>query len=174
MLNFKHKQCHELDMDAERLHRMGGGKVGKVCSEVTSSSPVLSGCGKTHTNLYVWCATGLVYEGQTKFCMNVRAHEVERSLEDYSTTFLNLPASCRSCTKNCGPLLNRIKILTRSRDRLARELSEAFFIDQRGGTCMNTTSVSPHASEIRLFKRGILGTLSALTNAHVLRFSTVF
>ena len=41
----------------------------------------------------------------------------------------------------CEPKLNEIKILGRDRDKMARELLEAFHIRKIGGRCVSDTSV---------------------------------
>ena len=137
-------------------------KLAKMCPKVCSSNQVIPGCGTKHAKPYVRCATGVVYEiplscgkvyvGQTGRCINQRAKEHERSLGDEAASFQNLPAHCSAC-RNCEPRLEKIKILSRSKDRLARELSEAFFITQKGDMCVSTTSISLRASEFEVLNK---------------------
>lgn len=104
-------------------------KLSGLCSKIGQKKKAL--CEKRHGKHYCSCAVGVVYEipltcggvyiGQTGRCINDRAREHEKSLENGGG--LNLSTHCKDC--NCEPMLNGIRILGRSRDQVAREILEA-------------------------------------------------
>lgn len=135
-------------------------KLAGLCPRISAEGARQRACVIKHAAQFVKCATGVVYliplkcgrvyVGQTGRCVNERAGEHQRSIRNREGA--NLPAHCIACT-GCEPLLNNIRILGRSNDKVSRELLEAYHIKARGDNCVSDTSVSLYNAEKNFLER---------------------
>nr|XP_037287876.1 uncharacterized protein LOC119180841 [Rhipicephalus microplus] len=126
-------------------------KLGGLCARIGKKKKFQ--CEAKHGKVFVKCVVGVVYAipltcgmlyiGQTGRCVNFRAWEHFKSLE--KGTGSNLALHCKQC--NCKPLLNEIKILGKSHEKLAREILEAFHIAKSGEACCSDSSVTLRRKE---------------------------
>lgn len=75
------------------------------------------------------CFCGKVYIRQTSRCVNDRLREHDLSMKN--GTGSHLPHHCRECGKGCLPRLTETIIIGKSRDTVAQELREAYFIQKK-------------------------------------------
>lgn len=79
-----------------------------------------------------------VYIGQTGRCVNQRLRE-----HKYNVTKVisgHLAIHCQRC--GCFPMFDKTSILNKARDRLTREIIEAYEIDKMNDTCVSMPSLS--------------------------------
>lgn len=129
-------------------------KLASLCPRINNQKPKKQTCGTKHARMFVGCKEGVVYQipltcgkvyiGQTGRCLNERLREHDRSLD--KGTGSNLPIHCKKC--KCMPRLEDTVVLDRSRDSLARELKEAFFIKRKGLECVSDPSKLLYESEL--------------------------
>uniref|UniRef100_A0A6M2CNN5 Putative tick transposon n=1 Tax=Rhipicephalus microplus TaxID=6941 RepID=A0A6M2CNN5_RHIMP len=110
-------------------------------------------CRMKHSKKFVDCAMavvymtpfscGKVYIGQSGRCVNVRLREHDSSLKSVGAS--HLAAHCREC--GCYPLFQDTEVVFRSKNKLTRELTEAFHIRKRGEQCVSQPSVLLHDKE---------------------------
>ncbi|KAM7313425.1 uncharacterized protein ISCGN_003290 [Ixodes scapularis] len=129
-------------------------KLAGLCARI-SDEEAKAPCDKKHVTPYVDCTVGVVYEiplscgkvyiGQTGRCINDRAREHALSVKNKYGS--HLPIHCNTC--GCVPRLQQMRILGRSRETVARELLEAFFIKKSGTACVSDTSIVLHCNEFQ-------------------------
>lgn len=133
-------------------------KLGRVCAAVgkklLGQSKRDHGCDIKHRDKLVDCGRGVVYHiplscgkcyvGQTGRCVNNRLLDHKASLR--GTPCSNLSLHCREC--GCAPLLSEAKVLSRLKEKVAREIEEAFFINRSGEACVARPSITLHATEV--------------------------
>ena len=153
-----HKVAHHLKKVADRhgiqVVFSAPRKLAGLCPRVCGNGQRRSGCGKKHAETFLKCATGVVYQipltcgrsyvGQTGRCVNERVGEHATSITRREGA--NLPAHCSSCM-GCEPVFTKVKILGRSKERVGRELLEAFYIKELGDNCVSDTSVTLYSAE---------------------------
>lgn len=115
-------------------------------------------CSKKHARPFVPCATGVVYSiplscgstyvGQTGRCLNERLREHRYSLG--ATVGGHLSVHCKECL--CEPFFSATTILGRHRDKVTREVLEAFHIQSRGKKCISAASVALSGKELEFLK----------------------
>lgn len=164
VIPYIHKVAHNLKKVANR-HNVpivfsAPRKLSKLCARI-SGEEKKTNCGIKHNRCYVDCAVGVVYElplscgksyiGQTGRCVNQRAREHELTLTNDKGA--HLPAHCAVC--GCVPLFARLKVLGRSRETVARELLEAFYMKMKGADCVSQTSVCLREREFQLLCRNM-------------------
>lgn len=133
-------------------------KLGRVCAMVDRKAEGKEKkwyvCEVKHRETFVECGIGAVYLiplscgrcyiGQTGRCLNNRLMDHRASLKAHPSS--NLCLHCRDC--KCSPLFHETRVLSRHRDRTAREVAEAFYIHKYGDTCVARPSVTLHQLEI--------------------------
>lgn len=85
----------------------------------------------------------MLYIGQTGCCVNFKAWEHFKSLQ--KGTGSNLALHCKQY--KCKPVLNEIRILGRSHDKLARKKLEASHTAKNGDACCSDSSVAVHRKD---------------------------
>lgn len=157
---YVHRVAHNLKNVANR-HRVpvvfsAPRKLASLCPKILRGPDNKKDCLKGHTTPYVGCATGVVYMiplvcgkvyiGQTGRCVNDRLREHQLSIKN--GTGSHLPHHCKNCeNKSCKPQLEKTTVLGRSKEKVARELIEAFHIRKNGDNCVSEASLSLYCSE---------------------------
>lgn len=105
-------------------------------------------CRVSHRTVFVPCVTGVVYRlplscgkvyiGQSGRCLNDRLREHRRNVEGGKEGWLAL--HCRDCA--CRPIFTDCVVLGKSKDRLTREIMEAYVIADKGTDCVSTPSIA--------------------------------
>lgn len=128
-------------------------KLGAICPQVerrlaSGSRQNLNACGVKHVSPFTMCRKGVVYRvplscgkfyvGQTGRCLNVRLFEHRNLIGSDSRD--NLPAHCRVC--KCQPLFHNTTVLFHHKDKVTREVMEAFFIKSHDVGCVSDPSVA--------------------------------
>lgn len=129
-------------------------KLASLCPRINNSKENKKTCGTQHARPFVTCKENVVYQiplscnkiyiGQTGRCLNERLREHERSLDKGAGS--NLAIHCKAC--GCVPRLKETLVLGRSRDKVARELKEAFCIKGKGVNCVSEPSKVLYECEI--------------------------
>ena len=96
---------------------------------------------------------GLSYVGQTGRCVNDRVREHAASTR--TTPSGHLAVHCSRCS--CVPSFDNTKILAKYKNKVSRELHEAFEIRSRGEKCISDTSLALSKDEFEYLKRGLGG-----------------
>lgn len=97
------------------------------------------------------CFCGKVYIRQTSRCVNDRLREHDLSMKN--GTGSHLPHHYRECGKGCLPRLTETIIIGKSRDTVAQELREAYFIKKKkknSAGCISEASLSLFSKEYRI------------------------
>lgn len=125
-------------------------KLAKVCALMHKKRATTC---KKHVDPSTKCIKGVVYKiplscgrfyiGQTGRCFNERARE--HSLAVRSNTGGHLDFHCRQC--KCIPKLKETVFLHRSRNKLEREVVEAYFIAKCTDKCVSMPSLTLLAKE---------------------------
>ncbi|XP_042149365.1 uncharacterized protein LOC121837684, partial [Ixodes scapularis] len=135
-------------------------KMSQICPRVHAKAEGIARnkCSKKHARPFVPCATGVVYSiplscgstyvGQTGRCLNERLREHRYSLG--ATVGGHLSVHCKECL--CEPSFSATTILGRHRDKVAREVLEAFHIQRRGKKCISAASVALSGKELEFLK----------------------
>lgn len=107
-----------------------------------------------HGMQFVSCVKGVVYEipfscghvyvGQTGRCLNIRLREHHSSLKGAPSTHLALHS--RQC--GCSPMWKETSVLFRHRERVTREITEAYVIERQGSKCVSQPSLLLHQKEL--------------------------
>lgn len=92
---------------------------------------------------------GKRYVGQTGRCLNDRLREHDYSLR--ATVGGHLATHCKECA--CSPLLEETSILGRHKDKLTREVLEAYYILSADEDCISVESVALTSKERDYLKR---------------------
>lgn len=165
VIPYMHNVTHNLKKVAQRYNVpvafSAPNKMARLCRQINSPQPSSDPCTTKHRNKYVECATGVVYEipmtcgmtyvGQTGRCVNDRTREHAASTR--TTPSGHLAIHCNRCS--CTPAFNDTKILARYKDKVSRELHEAYAIRTRDKNCISDTSVSLSTNEFEFLKRGL-------------------
>lgn len=119
------------------------------------------GCGVRHVSPFVPCKKfvvylipfpcGYVYIGQTSRCINVRLQEHKRSLG--GDTYSHVAQHVSEC--KCEPAFHETIILSVHRDKLTREIIEAYHIRKKGVWCLSVPSIHLHESEYEFLNRSV-------------------
>ncbi|CAN7980385.1 unnamed protein product [Ixodes pacificus] len=135
-------------------------KLSHLCAAVSREGRPSVQCDVKHRTPYVACASGVVYQiplscgrvyiGQTGRCVNVRAREHSLSLR--SSPSGNLAVYC--VRYDCTPSFHDIKILSRRKNKTAREIDEAYFMASIGAdTCVSAPSVALANDEVDFVRK---------------------
>lgn len=166
VLPYVHKVAHNLKNVANRhgvpVVFSAPRKLAGLCPKILKGSDKAAACQTKHATPFVRCATGVVYSipltcgkvyiGQTGRCINDRLREHQLSIKN--KTGSHLPHHCLACEdKPCRPLINETTVLGKGRDRIARELMEAFFIRRNDKNCVSVPSVALYGNEFEFLKR---------------------
>uniref|UniRef100_A0A6M2CSQ5 Putative tick transposon n=1 Tax=Rhipicephalus microplus TaxID=6941 RepID=A0A6M2CSQ5_RHIMP len=87
---------------------------------------------------------GKMYIGQTGRCINTRLTEHKRALAN--NAYSHLRRHCLEC--GCSPLFSETKILASHRDKMTREVIEAFHIAKRKDYCISQASITLSDCEV--------------------------
>ncbi|CAN7942713.1 unnamed protein product [Ixodes hexagonus] len=138
-------------------------KIGQICYRVGAGADGRSKakCSKAHRKPFVTCVSGVVYRiplscdrcyvGQTGRCLNDRLREHSYSLS--ATVGGLLPIHCRDC--KCRPDFGRVTILGKQKDRVTREIIEAFHIACHGGSCVSEPSLTLSGEEMSFLRENM-------------------
>lgn len=117
------------------------------------------GCQKKHRTRYVDCIEKVVYQipltcrryyvGQTGRCANDRMREHDNNVKRAQDGWLAI--HCRSCP--CSPIFEKRSVVSKHRDRLTREVVEAYKIAQLGENCVSTPSIALLPKEMEYLRR---------------------
>uniref|UniRef100_A0A131YU24 Tick transposon n=1 Tax=Rhipicephalus appendiculatus TaxID=34631 RepID=A0A131YU24_RHIAP len=128
-----------------------------MCRRVNEKEGSRASCSKKHAKPFIKfatcvvckipCSCGSVYLGQTGQCINERLRQHANSLKNGVGS--KLAAHCARHV--CTPSLFEVTILNRYRQRCAREIFEAFAIQQRGDRCVSVPSLDLFEKEISYF-----------------------
>uniref|UniRef100_A0A131YWL5 Tick transposon n=1 Tax=Rhipicephalus appendiculatus TaxID=34631 RepID=A0A131YWL5_RHIAP len=128
-------------------------KIGKLCQRICDSKK--RGCEKKRERHFVKCSTGVVYSiplscgkvyiGQTERCVHDRLREHAQKLTKRDDKYAHLVAHAILC--GCNARFSETKILGRSTRKTAREVLEAFFIENCKDSCVSAPSLSLFPSE---------------------------
>ncbi|CAN7997046.1 unnamed protein product, partial [Ixodes hexagonus] len=165
VIPYVHKLAHNLKKVANKYDVpvvfSAPKKLAGLCSRI-SDEKAKRPCDKKHATPYVDCSVGVVYEiplscgkvyiGQTGRCINDRAREHALSVKNKYGS--HLPVHCNTC--GCVPGLRQVRILGRSRETVARELLEAYYIKKSGTACVSETSILLHGSEFQFLSERML------------------
>lgn len=120
-------------------------KLSKLCSMTNRER--LPECTAKHQNRFTDCAEKVIYDiplscgrqyiGQTGRCYNERAKEHSWKVRNNAGGFLS--EHCKRC--GCTPKFKQAKFLSKSKDKTARELVEAFHIKKAGDKCVSKPSL---------------------------------
>ncbi|XP_040079191.1 uncharacterized protein LOC115318693, partial [Ixodes scapularis] len=154
VIPYLHRMSHNLKNVASRygvrVVFSAPQKMSQICNRVNAHAEGTTKptCTKKHANEFLPCASGVVYKiplscgksyiGQTGRCLNDRLREHDYSLK--ATVGGNLPLHCRECT--CRPLFRETNILGKNKDKLTREVLEAFYILREDRNCISVESVT--------------------------------
>lgn len=131
-------------------------KMSQVCARVSAGAEKCpqAKCTKKHQKPFVTCTSDVVYRippscrrsyvGQTGRCLNDRLREHAYSLR--ATVRGLLPLHCRDCS--CLPSFGDVVLVSRHRDKMTREIIEAFFISSLADRCVSEPSVALSEREI--------------------------
>lgn len=141
-------------------------KLAKVCAMMHKEKR--SVCNKRHAKVFTECTSGVVYEipltcgsvyiGQTGRCFNERARE--HSLAVRTNTGGHLDFHCRRC--GCMPSFEDTVFLSKSRNKLQREVVEAYFINKKSDHCVSMPSLTLLQKELQFLDGFVWMTHSVL------------
>lgn len=114
-----------------------------------------AGAEKKHSETFVKCATGVVYQillpcefsyvCHTGHCINDHLGE-QHAASIRKKQAENLLAHCSTCM-GCERDFKNVKILGRSKERVGGERLEAFYTKELGEKCVSDTSVALYSVE---------------------------
>ena len=166
VIPYVHGVSHKLKKVAEnygvKVVFSAHNKIGKVCAKVKKmfdcNERTKKECSIKHPskNQFVECATNAVYNipltcghayvGQTGRCCNTRLREHLSSLKGRPSTHMAM--HCKEC--GCIPQPEGTGILFKHRNKTAREIVEALWIDRLKDKCISHPSVALLDKEISL------------------------
>ncbi|CAN8002302.1 unnamed protein product, partial [Ixodes hexagonus] len=164
VLPYVHALSHRIKRVADRFDVpvvfSAPSKLSRLCASVGRAGRPSVQCDIKHRTPYVACASGVVYQiplscgrvyiGQTGRCVNIRAREHSLSLR--SSPSGHLAVHCSRC--GCSPSFHDIRILSRHKNKLAREIDEAFFIATHGAdSCVSAPSVALVGDEVEFIRK---------------------
>lgn len=130
-------------------------------------TPKKASCTIKHGMRFVSCTCNVVYcipfscgrkyIGQTGRCLNIRLREHFSSLK--GSPYSHLAMHCRQC--GCQPLLTDTTVVYRNRNKVSREIVEAFLIQKNDLDCVSQPSLSLHPCELAFLTTNLAPTLSA-------------
>ncbi|CAN8014869.1 unnamed protein product [Ixodes persulcatus] len=138
-------------------------KIGQICSRIGAGivGRFSAKCTKAHRKPFVPCVSCVVYKiplscnrcyvGQTGRCLNDRLREHSYSLG--ATVGGLLPVHCKDC--KCRPDFCRVTVLGAHKDRVTREIIEAFHILCHGHSCVSEPSLALSAKEISFLRQNM-------------------
>lgn len=123
-------------------------KLSGLCRKVNSCPKEKQGCTKKHHAQFVNCVEAVVYSiplscgrryvGQTGQCLNDRLREHKYNVSRVVSGHLGL--HCRDCC--CAPVFDKCEVISKNKDKLAREIIEAREIGRLGQNCVSIPSLS--------------------------------
>lgn len=130
-------------------------KLSKLCMLVNADGNKKEGCAKRHGERFVDCEEGIVYSlplscgkryiGQSGRCINDRLRE-HKNLVGKTAISGHLSMHCRTCA--CEPLFGQCSVIGKEKDKLTREVIEAYEIDRQKDSCVSAPSVTLSTKEI--------------------------
>lgn len=160
VLPYVHQLSHNLKKVATRYNIpvvfSAPCKYSQLCSRVSKAQNKKAECEKRHTNNFGRCAVGVVYQiplsctrvyiGQTGRCVQDRLREHHASLN--ASPSGNLAVHVSRC--GCRPDFTTVQILGKFKEKVTREILEAFCIHETGSDkCISSPSIHLSDQEIR-------------------------
>lgn len=169
IIPYLHAMSHNLKKVAQRFRVpvvfSAPEKMARLCRRINNPQTDMEQCGTKHKTKYAECAVGVVYEiplscgsvyiDQTGRCVNDRAREHASAMR--ASPSGNLAVHCSRCP--CSPVLHDVKVLAKYKDKICREVHEAFEIRAKGDECVSEPSLALSGKEFDFIKRssGLMG-----------------
>lgn len=140
------------------------GKLMRMCPAVNENKR--QGCTTKHATRFVTCKIGVVYSiplscgkcyvGQTGRCLNDRLREHRAAVSSLAAGG-HLADHCKRCP-GCIPAFGATRVLGSGRDRVKREITEAFHIHREADNCISVASIALTKKELSFLQGRMRGT----------------